>query len=132
MSGTLSEYSWNIASRLGEHHESTALIKKMSDLNKLEKNFHYKALVFNDHIKASPYDRQSHLEKITDALIEHEGVWSKKPPEFVIEFFNFNSLYQVPNNSKPNHYRSKFTTTFSANLKTLLENIVQNKSTIEN
>lgn len=82
-----------------------------------------------DHIKANPYDWQSHLKRISDFLIEHERVWWKKA-EFRIKFFDLDSLDQVPNNPKPNHFRSEFAATVSTNLKTLWKNIVQSKTTL--
>ena len=82
-----------------------------------------------DHIKANPYDWQSHLKRISDFLIEHERVWWKKA-EFRIKFFDLDSLDQVPNNPKPNHFKSEFAPTVSTNLKTLWKNIVQSKTTL--
>ena len=69
-------------------------------------NFQYSSLFSYDHIKANPYDWQSHTERISDFVTEDKGFWWKKV-EFGIEFFNFDSLDQVPNNPKPNHFRSE-------------------------
>ena len=61
------------------HHENTESIKnEISDLCKVVDNFQYNSLFYYDHIKANPYDCQSHLERMSDFLTEHEGGWSKK------------------------------------------------------
>ena len=55
------------------HHENTESVKKeISDLSKLVDNFQYNSLFYYDHIKANPCDRQSHLERMSDFLTEHE------------------------------------------------------------
>ena len=92
-------------------------------------NFQYNSLFSYDHIKANPYDWQSHTERISDFVTEDKGLWWKKV-EFCIEFFNFDSLDQVPNNLKPNHFRSESAANVSTNLKTLWESIVQSKTTL--
>ena len=55
---------------------------------------------------------------------------AEKKTEFVVEYFDFYSLDQVPSNPQPSHFRLEPGATVNTNLQALWQNIVQSKTAL--
>ena len=86
-------------------NERKQIDKDIRDLSLIIEKVQYNSLFTYEYIKNNVEDWQSHLERISDFLLEGEGIWWKKT-KFGIEFNDKTEFINYPLKPKVCHFRS--------------------------